>query len=145
MAKLSTIEGIGASLATKFKKAGVGSVEALLKKGSTAKGRKELEAATGIDGKRVLRFVNHADLMRVKGVGGEYSELLEAAGVDTGVELSKRNAPNLHAKMKEVNAKKKLVRQLPSQSQVEGWVSQDKKLGRMVSHCRVVLVQMNNS
>lgn len=134
MAKLSTIEGIGESLAKKFKKAGVGSVESLLKKGCTAKGRKELESATSIDGKRILKFVNHADLMRVKGIGGEYSELLEAAGVDTVVELSKRNVPNLHAKMTEVNGKKKLVRQLPSQSQVQGWVSQSKKLGRVVSH-----------
>ncbi|MBT8401458.1 MAG: DUF4332 domain-containing protein [Rhodothermia bacterium] len=134
MAKLSTIEGVGASLANKFKKAGVGSVEALLKKGCTAKGRRELEAATKIDGKRILKFVNHADLMRVKGIGGEYSELLEAAGVDTVVELSKRNVANLHAKMKEVNGKKKLVRQLPSESQVNGWVAQAKKLGRMVTH-----------
>ncbi len=134
MAKLTTIEGVGDVLAKKFKKAGVGSVEALLKVGCTAKGRKQLEAATSLDGKRILKFVNHADLMRVKGIGGEYSELLEAAGVDTVVELAARNAENLHAKMAEVNAKKKLVRQLPSASQVKGWVAQAKQLGRVVTH-----------
>ncbi len=134
MAKLTTIEGVGEVLANKFKKAGVGSVEALLKKGCTSKGRRELEAATGLDSKRILKFVNHADLMRVKGIGGEYSELLEAAGVDTAVELSKRKASNLHAKMGEVNKSKKLVRQLPSLSQVENWVSQAGRLGRVITH-----------
>ncbi len=134
MAKLTTIEGVGEVVARKFKKAGVGSVEALLKKGSTPAGRKALAAATKMDPKKVLRFVNHADLMRVKGVGGEYSELLEAAGVDTVLELSKRSAANLHAKMGEVNAKKKLVRQLPALSQVQNWVAQAKKLGRGVSY-----------
>ena len=134
MAKLTTIEGVGEVVAKKFKKAGVGSVEALLKKGSTPAGRKELAAAINMDPKKLLRFVNHADLMRVKGIGGEYSELLEAAGVDTVVELSKRSAANLHAKMGEVNGKKKLVRQLPALSQVENWVGQAKKLGRAVKY-----------
>lgn len=134
MAKLTTIEGVGEVVAKKFKKAGVGSVEALLKKGSTPAGRKELAAAINMDPKKLLRFVNHADLMRVKGIGGEYSELLEAAGVDTVVELGKRSAANLHAKMGEVNGKKKLVRQLPALSQVENWVAQAKKLGRGVNY-----------
>ncbi len=134
MAKLSTIEGVGEVAAKKFKKAGVGSVEALLKKGSTPAGRKQLAEAINMDPKKLLRFVNHADLMRVKGIGGEYAELLEAAGVDTVVELSKRSAANLHAKMAEVNGKKKLVRQLPSLSQVDGWVKQSKGLGRGVNY-----------
>ncbi len=134
MAKLTTIEGVGEVVAKKFKKAGVGSVEALLKKGSTPAGRKAIAAATNIDPKKVLRFVNHADLMRVKGIGGEYSELLEASGVDTVVELANRSAANLHKKMGEVNGKKKLVRQLPSLSQVSGWVAQAKTLGRGVSY-----------
>ncbi len=134
MAKLTTIEGIGETLAAKFKSAGVGSVEKLLEKGCTAKGRKELAEATGIDAKRILRFVNHADLMRLKGVGGEYAELLEAAGVDTVAELARRNAANLHAKMEAVNAEKKLVRQTPSLSQVEAWIAQAKTLERTVTH-----------
>ncbi|MFQ5571072.1 MAG: DUF4332 domain-containing protein, partial [Rhodothermales bacterium] len=90
MAKLSTIEGIGPALEEKLKNAGVGSVEKLLEAGRTPQGRKQLASDSGIDGKRILRFVNHADLMRIKGIGGEYSELLEAAGVDTVLELARR-------------------------------------------------------
>ncbi|QXD17029.1 DUF4332 domain-containing protein [Rhodocaloribacter litoris] len=134
MATLTTIEGIGEALAEKFKQAGVGSVEKLLEKGSTAKGRKELAEATGIDASRILRFVNHADLMRLKGVGGEYAELLEAAGVDTVAELARRNAANLHAKMVEVNEQKKLVRQVPVLAQVEAWIAQAKEMPKVVTH-----------
>lgn len=134
MAKLTTIEGIGEASATKLKTAGVGSVESLLKKGATPQGRKEISQTSGMDDGRVLKFVNHADLMRIKGIGGEYAELLEAAGVDTVVELSRRNAVNLHAKMKEVNAEKKLVRQVAAQSQVEDWIRQAKRLPRAVHY-----------
>lgn len=134
MVKLTTIEGVGGVVANKFKKAGVGSVEALLKKGATPAGRRELAAATKLDPNKVLRFVNHADLMRIRGIGGEYSELLEASGVDTVLELSKRKASTLHAKMAEVNKARKLVRQLPALSQVERWVGQAKTLGRGVSY-----------
>lgn len=134
MAKLTTIEGVGPAIEAKLKKAGVGSVESLLKICCDKKGRKDIASKTNIEEKKILRFTNHADLMRIKGVGGEYSELLEAAGVDTVVELATRNAANLHAKMNEVNAKKKLVRQVASQSQVTGWVAQAKKLKRVVTH-----------
>ncbi|WP_456428226.1 DUF4332 domain-containing protein [Rhodocaloribacter sp.] len=134
MAKLTTIEGIGEALAEKFKGAGVDSVEKLLEKGCTARGRKDLAEATGIDGKRILRFVNHADLMRLRGVGGEYAELMEAAGVDTVAELARRNAANLHAKMEAVNAEKKLVRRPPSLSQVASWIEQAGSLERTVTH-----------
>ena len=134
MAKLTTIEGVGEKLAEKFKKAGVGSVEKLLEHGATRSGRKKLAEASGIDDTRVLRFVNHADLMRIKGVGGEYSELLEAAGVDTVAELARRNAENLHKKMQEVNAKKKLVRSLPSASQLQGFIEQAGSLDRVVKY-----------
>lgn len=134
MAKLTDIEGIGPAYAEKLKAAGVGSVESLLKICCTAKGRKEIETKSGIDHARLLTFTNHADLMRIKGVGGEYAELLEAAGVDTVPELAQRNAENLHAKMVEVNATKKLVRQVAAPSQVAGWVKQAKTLGRVVTH-----------
>ena len=134
MAKLTTIEGIGDTFAAKLKEIGIGSVEALLKKGSTPQGRKDICANCDIDDKRILRFVNHADLMRIKGVGGEYAELLEASGVDTVVELATRNATNLHEKMKSVNAEKKLVRQVAAQSQVEDWVRQAKELPRGVHY-----------
>jgi predicted flap endonuclease-1-like 5' DNA nuclease len=134
MAKLSTIEGVGPVIEGKLKKAGIGSVEAFLKICCDKKGRKEVAAKTNIDEGKILRFTNHADLMRIKGIGGEYSELLEAAGVDTVVELAQRNAANLHAKMKEVNAKKKLVRQVAAESQVSNWVAQAKNLKRVVTH-----------
>ena len=134
MAKLTTIEGIGDTFAAKLKAMGVGSVESLLKKGSTPQGRKEIVESSGMDAKRIMKFVNHADLMRVKGIGGEYSELLEAAGVDTVVELATRNAANLHKKMKEINADKKLVRQVAAQSQVEDWVNQAKELPRGIHY-----------
>lgn len=134
MAKLSTIEGIGPALEEKLKNAGVGSVEKLLEAGRTPQGRKQLASDSGIDGKRILRFVNHADLMRIKGIGGEYSELLEAAGVDTVLELARRNADNLHKKMEEVNAAKKLVRSLATAAQVQGWVDQAKELPRAVEY-----------
>ena len=134
MSKLTTIEGIGDVLAGKFRNAGVGSVETLLKKGATRQARIELSKQTGMDDARILKFVNHADLMRIKGIGGEYAELLEAAGVDTVMELAQRNATNLHAKMKEVNAAKKLVRQVAARSQVEDWIAQAKRLPRAVHY-----------
>ena len=84
--------------------------------------------------KLILKFVNHADLCRIKGVGGEYAELLEASGVDSVPELAQRNAENLAEKMSEVNAEKSLVRSLPSAETVSGWVGQAKDLPRVVTH-----------
>ena len=134
MTKLSTIEGIGPAFEEKLKAAGVGSCEALLEQGATAKGRAAIVEASGIDKSRILRFVNHADLCRIKGVGGEYAELLEAAGVDTVPELAQRNAENLAAKMAEVNEAKALVRVLPAASKVVEWVAQAKELPRVITH-----------
>lgn len=134
MANLLTVEGIGAKYAQTLKDAGVGTTQALLKKGATAKGRKELAAKSGISEKLILEWVNHVDLFRIKGVAEEYADLLEEAGVDTVVELALRVPGNLHAKMGEVNAAKKLVRQLPTQAQVAGWVDQAKGLPRVVSY-----------
>ena len=134
MAKLIDIEGIGKKYAKTLKKAGLSTTGQLLKKGATAKGRKEIAEKTGISPKLILEWVNHADLFRIKGVGEEYSDLLEEAGVDTVKELAQRNPANLCKKMAEVNAKKKLVRQLPAQSQVEDWVVQAKKLPRAISY-----------
>lgn len=132
--KIDEIEGVGPALAEKFNAAGIKTVEDLLEKGASKKGRTELEETTGIDGKRILRFVNHADLFRIKGVAGEYAELLEAAGVDTVKELRNRVPQNLYNKMIEVNAEKKLVRKEPSLSQVEGFVAQAKELEPKVTH-----------
>lgn len=134
MAKLEEIEGIGPAYAEKLRAAGVGSVEKLLEKGGTRKGRKELAEATGIDDSRLLRFVNHADLFRIKGIGGEYSELLEAAGVDSVAELAQRKPENLHPKMVETNEKKSLVRVVAGLDKVADWVAQAKQLPKMVHH-----------
>jgi predicted flap endonuclease-1-like 5' DNA nuclease len=134
MASIIDIEGVGDVYAGKLKAAGVATVEALLKQGATPKGREELAEATGISHKLILEWVNHADLYRIKGVAEEYSDLLEEAGVDTVVELSKRNAEHLFAKLQEVNAEKKLVRRLPVQSQVADWVEQAKALPRVVTY-----------
>lgn len=134
MAKLDVIEGIGPAYQTKLKKAGIRSTEGLLKKGNTPRGRGEIEAATGISAKLILEWVNHADLFRIKGVGSEYSDLLEEAGVDTVVELAQRVGENLHKAMLDVNAKKKLVRRPPSLKNVKDWVAQAKKLPRVVQY-----------
>jgi len=134
MAKLTDIEGIGPVYEEKLQAAGIGSIESFLKYCCDAKGRKDIEAKTGIDHSRILRFVNHADLMRINGLGGEYAELLEAAGVDTVPELAQRNPGNLHAKMVETNEAKKLVRQVAGQGQVETWVAEAKSLGKVVTH-----------
>lgn len=134
MASLTVIEGIGPAFEEKLKGAGVNSCEELLEKGATAAGRKAIEEASGIDHSRISRFVNHADLCRIKGVAGEYAEILEASGVDSVPELAQRNAANLAAKMEEVNAEKKLVRSVPSEKMVTGWVAQAKDLPKVVTH-----------
>ncbi len=134
MAKIIDVEGIGSVYAQKLVKAGITTTDKLMKKGATPKGRQEIEEMTGISHSLVLEWVNHVDLYRIKGVAQEYADLLEEAGVDTVPELAQRNAANLHAKMAEVNAAKKLVRQLPSQKQVESWVSQAKELPRVVKY-----------
>ena len=134
MTDLQTIEGIGPAFEEKLKAGGIDSCEKLLEVGGSKEGRKRICEDCDMDDARILKFVNHADLMRVKGVGGEYSELLEAAGVDSVPELAQRNAENLHAKMSEVNEAKKLVRALPSRDKVTDWVEQAKGLPRAVSH-----------
>jgi len=134
MAKLTTIEGIGEKFAEQLKGAGAGSVEKLLEVGSTRTGRKKLATASGVDPKRILRFVNHADLMRIKGVSSQNSELLEAAGCDTVAALARRNANNLHAKMIEANETKKLVRKVATATQVQNWIDQAKDLPRVVMY-----------
>ena len=134
MAKIIDIEGIGPVYAEKLAAAGITTVEALLKAGASPKGREALEEQTGISHKLILEWVNLADLFRIKGVGEEYSDLLEEAGVDTVPELAQRNAENLYAKLQEVNAAKELVRRLPAQSQVANWIEQAKNLGRVVTY-----------
>ncbi len=128
--KLQTIEDIGPVYEGKLMAVGINSVEALLDACSTKKERDDLALKTGISGKRILRWANHADLFRIKVVAGEFSELLEASGVDTVVELAMRNPANLAAKMAEVNEVKKLTRRVPVESQIADWVEQAKALPR---------------
>ncbi len=132
--KVIEIEGIGPVNAEKLAGAGITTVEGLLEKGATPKGRKAIAASTGISDASILRWVNIADLFRIRGVGTQYSQLLESAGVDTVVELSKRVPANLTKKMNEVNLEKKLVRKAPALSLVESWVEHAKALPRVVTH-----------
>jgi len=134
MTKLIEIEGIGEAYLARLTEAGVATVEDLLEKGATPAGRKELEAKSNISQAKILEWVNHADLYRIKGIGQEYSDLLEAAGVDTVVELAQRNPENLLKALETTNAEKKLVRRLPTQKQVSDWVAQAKALPRVVTY-----------
>jgi len=134
MTKLTTIEGIGEVYAQKLQAVGIVTVEELLNVGATPKGRQELEEKSGIGHALILEWVNLADLMRIKGVGEEYSDLLEEAGVDTVKELRNRRADNLYEALVSTNAEKKLVRQLPSRRQVADWVLQAKALPPKVSY-----------
>lgn len=132
--KIEQIEGIGPSYAEKLRAAEVSDTDTLLEIGCTKGGRQGLAQKTGINESQVLKWVNMVDLCRIKGVGEEYSELLECAGVDTVKELRNRNAENLATKMVEVNEQKKLTRRTPSQKEVEGWVAQAKTLPPKVEH-----------
>lgn len=134
MAKIAAIEGIGDVMAGKLHAVGITTTDGLLAACATAAGRKELAAKTGLDASKLLGWANRADLFRIKGIGTQYSDLLEAAGVDTVPELAQRNAENLQAKMAEVNAEKKLVRQLPTLRSVQAWVAQAKELPRMIGY-----------
>ena len=134
MATLEKIEGIGKVHSRKLAQIGIKTTEGLLKKGATPKGRKEIEEASGLGHKLILEWVNLADLFRIKGIGEEYSDLLEEAGVDTVKELAQRRADNLHEKVLEVNAAKKLVRRPPAAGMIADWIKQAKKLPKVVKY-----------
>jgi predicted flap endonuclease-1-like 5' DNA nuclease len=134
MARIIDIEGIGPVYAEKLQAVGIRTTESLLAEGQSPNGRKELAEKTDISPKLILEWVNAADLFRIRGVGSEYADLLEEAGVDTVPELAQRNAENLYAKLVAVNEEKKLVRRLPSQGQVSNWVEQAKGLDRAINY-----------
>ncbi len=134
MTKVMEIEGVGPAFAEKLAAAGIESVEKLLEEGATPAGRLALEKKTGVQGAALLAWLNRADLMRVKGIGHEYSDLIEASGVDTVKELAHRRPENLLAKMEEVNAAKKLVRRLPTLAEVEKWVAEAKALPSVLTY-----------
>ncbi len=134
MAPIKKIEGIGDVYAQKLKELGIHTVEALLERGATREGRAEIAQKTGISPNLILEWVNHADLFRIKGIGEEYADLLEEAGVDTVPELAQRNPENLYKKLVEVNKEKRLVRRLPTLAQVRSWVEQAKALPRVIEY-----------
>ncbi len=128
------IEGIGDVYAGKLEELGIRTLEELLEQADTLQKRKALAERTGISEKLILEWANLADLFRIKGVGEEYSDLLEEAGVDTVVELAQRNPEHLHAKLADINAQKKLVLRLPSLREVTSWVEQAKSLPRVLQY-----------
>ena len=133
--KITEIEGIGATQAAKLADAGVTTTDDLLQWGANKAGRASLETSTGISSKLILEWVNHADLMRINGVGSEYSDLLEAAGVDSPAELAQRNAATLATTFQEVvAARPDIVRRVPSETEVAGWIAESKTLDKVVEH-----------
>ncbi len=132
--KIIDIEGIGNVNAKKLVEAGINTVDDLLQKAKNPAGRKTLEETTGISGKSILKWTNHADLMRINGVGPQFSELLEAAGVDTVKELKHRVADNLQQKLEEINNKRNLVNRVPSVSEVQKMIDQAKELPAIMEY-----------
>jgi predicted flap endonuclease-1-like 5' DNA nuclease len=131
---IQDVEGIGPTYGAKLEAAGIKNTDALLKAVKTPADRKALAEKTGIDAKHILKWGNMVDLYRIKGVGSEFSELLEAAGVDTVPELAQRRADNLAAKMVEVNDAKKLTRRVPTEAEVSGWIDHAKTLDRAIEY-----------
>lgn len=133
--KIEDVEGIGGTYATKLQAVGINTTDDMLMAGATSASRDKVAGMTGISGKLILEWTNHVDLMRIPGVGSEYSDLLEAAGVDSPAELAQRNAANLAVTFQELDAARpNTVRRVPSQATIEGWIADAKKLPKMVDH-----------
>lgn len=126
--KIIDIEGVGEVYAEKLVAAGINKVSELLEKCAAPKGRKELAEQTGISEKLILKWTNHADLFRINGVGPQFAELLEAAGVDTVKEFRHRVAENLQPKLAEVNEQKNICNRVPAISEVQKMIDQAKEL-----------------
>jgi predicted flap endonuclease-1-like 5' DNA nuclease len=133
--KMDEVEGIGPEYAEQLALAGIQTADALLEQGAKPGGRAAIEKATGISEALILKWVNRIDLMRIKGVGSEYSDLLEMAGVDSPAELAQRNATNLATTFQEaVAARPDTVRRVPTESEVAGWIAAAKDLPRVIEH-----------
>ena len=133
--KIEDVEGIGEEMGGKLRAAGIATTDDLIMAGASASGRDKVESMTGISGKQILKWVNHVDLMRIPGVGSEYSDLLEAAGVDSPAELAQRNAANLAETFQELDAARpNTVRRVPSLATVEEWITIAKGMEKTVSH-----------
>jgi predicted flap endonuclease-1-like 5' DNA nuclease len=133
--KMDEVEGIGPQYAEQLALAGIVTADALLEQGAKPGGRAAIEKATGISATLILKWVNRIDLMRIKGVGSEYSDLLEMAGVDSPAELAQRNAANLATTFQEaVAARPGTVRRVPTESEVGSWIAAAKDMPRVVEH-----------
>ena len=134
MASISAIQSMGHRNETKLRKAGVRTTDSLLKVAATRSGRRRLARETGLQESDILSWVNRADLLRITGVGSEYADLLEVAGVDTIRELRRRNPERLLEVMTDLNLRKRLVRRLPTEGMVEGWIDEAKEREPIVTH-----------
>jgi predicted flap endonuclease-1-like 5' DNA nuclease len=133
--KIEDVEGIGEVAGGKLRAVGIATTDDLLMAGGSAAGRSKVAGMTGISEGQLLKWVNHCDLMRIPGVGSEYSDLLEAAGVDSPAELMQRNAANLAQTFQELDAARpNWIRQIPSQATVEAWIAAARSLEGAVSH-----------
>lgn len=132
--KIEDVEGIGPGVGEKLRAAGIKNTDSLLDSCCTPKQRKELAQKTDLPEGQILKLANMVDLYRIKGVGAEFAELLEAAGVDTVPELARRNAANLTRAMADVNERKKLTRRTPSESETAKWIEEAKTLPRLLEH-----------
>lgn len=132
--KIEEVEGIGPVTGEKLRAAGVKDSDTLLAQAKTPAQRKALADAAGLPAEKILKFANMVDLFRVSGIGAEFAELLEAAGVDTVPELARRAPASLAAKLAEVNEAKKLTRRVPTEADVAKWVEQAKGLPRAIEY-----------
>jgi len=129
---IEDVEGIGLAYGERLRHIGIDTPAKLLAQGATPSGRQQLATETGIEQQRLLKWINLCDLCRISGISRQYSELLEAAGVDTVKELRNRKVENLAASMRKINTKKKLVKQLPSEKDIATWVAQAKNIPPMI-------------
>ncbi len=133
MASITAIESLGHREATKLRKAGIRTTEALLKAAATRPGRRRLAKETGLDEREILSWADRADIMRIRGIGSEYADLLEATGVDTIRELRRRNPDRLLEAITETNLHRRVIRRLPTAGMVTGWVAAAKETEPLVS------------
>jgi predicted flap endonuclease-1-like 5' DNA nuclease len=133
--RIEEVEGIGATYAAKLGEVGIGTTDDLIMAAASAAGREKVSGMTGISAGQLLKWVNHVDLMRIDGVGSEYADLLEAAGVDSPAELAQRNAANLAQTFQEVDAARpNWIRRVPSEATVAGWIASAAEMEKVVSH-----------
>jgi predicted flap endonuclease-1-like 5' DNA nuclease len=131
--RIGEIEGIGEAHASALSRVGVTHVRHLLQRAATAGGREELARETGLSKAQLMEWLNHIDLMRIRGVGAEYSDLLEAAGVDSPAELAQHRAAQLATLLAQTNAQHPLVRRVPSEKVLAGWISEARTLPRLLT------------